>query len=96
MRLDQTKLQKIEFGDQPEDIFYCLVDLQTSPGGMDIGKIKLTDPRRLDMEFRNHGCLMMFTGDEIEELIRRGDLDKNNLHRTLYELAVKEGVVRRS
>ncbi len=94
MNKKKTTLQLIEFGEQPEDKFYCLVDLNISPDGMDVEKLKLTDPRNFDLEFRESGCLMMFTGDEIEELISRGDLDENNLHDSLYDLAIKEGVIK--
>lgn len=94
MKKKETTLQLIEFGDQPSDKFYCLVDLNISPDGMDIEKLKLTDPRNFDLEFRESGCLMMFTGDEIESLINRGDLDEANLHSSLYDLAVKEGVLK--
>lgn len=93
MKLEETTLQTIELGDQPEDHFYCLVDLNISPDGMDIEKIKLTDPRRLDLEFRENGCLMMFTGDEISELLNRGDLAETGLHQSLFELAAEEGVI---
>lgn len=94
MKKKETTLQLIEFGEQPEDKFYCLVDLNISPHGMDVEKLKLTDPRNFDLEFRESGCLMMFTGDEIEELISRGDLDEDNLHDSLYDLAIKEGVIK--
>ncbi len=94
MKLNQTSLQKIEFGDEPEDIYFCLIDLRMSPQGLNIKKLSLSDPRNIDEQFRNNGCLMMFTGAEIEELIRRGELDRDELHRSLYRLALKDGVIR--
>ena len=94
MKKKETTLQLIEFGDQPSDKFYCLVDPKISPDGMDVEKLKLTDPRNFDLEFRESGCLMMFTCDEIESLINRGDLDEENLHDSLYNLAVKQGVLK--
>ncbi len=94
MKIENTTLQVIEFGEEPSDKFYCLVDLNISPDGMDVDKLKLTDPRNFDLEFRESGCLMMFTGDEIEELIKRGDLDPKNLHESLFSLAVNEGVIK--
>ncbi|MDX1640720.1 MAG: hypothetical protein R3220_03425 [Balneolaceae bacterium] len=94
MKFQNTKLQKIEFGDEPADQYYCLIDLKVSPDGLDINKMKLTDPRNIDQEFRNHGVLMMFTGEEIESLINRGDLDREKLHESLYERALGEGVIK--
>lgn len=94
MEKENTTLQLIEFGEKPSDKFYCLVDLNISPDGMDVDKLKLTDPRNFDLEFRESGCLMMFTGDEIQELINRGDLDEKNLHDSLFRLAQKEGVIK--
>lgn len=94
MKLSQTSLQKIEFGNDPEDIYYCLIDLSISPSGLNIKKLRLTDPRNIDEQFRQNGCLMMFTGVEVEELIRRGELNGKYLHRSLYRLAVKDGIIR--
>ena len=93
MKVSDTKLQIIEFGEEPEDIYYCLIDSRVSPDGLDIEKMRLSDPRNIDDEFRKQGCLMMFTGDEIEELVRRGDLDRSELRDSLYELAKREGVI---
>lgn len=94
MKFKDTKLQRIELGDEPADHYFCLIDLKVSPDGLDIKKMRLTDPRNIDREFRNHGVLMMFTGEEMESLINRGDLDRKNLHESLYELALKEGVIK--
>lgn len=94
MQIDQTSLQIIEFGDEPDDKYYCLIDLKVSPNGMNIEKMRLSDPRNFDLQFRESGCLMMLTGDEINELIRRGELRENELHQSLYKLAQKEGLIR--
>ncbi|MEX0649069.1 MAG: hypothetical protein WEA56_15475 [Balneolaceae bacterium] len=96
MKSKETKLQHFEFGDQPDDHFYCLIDLNITPVGINIEELKLTDPRRLDLEFRENGCLMLITGSEIKELVQRGELDESNLHQSLYNLAVKEGVIRKT
>ncbi len=93
MKIDQTTLQIFEFGNSPEDTFYCLVDLQVSPNGMDVEKMRLSDPRNIDLQFRENGCLLMLNGEEIEEIIRRGDADRDNLHKSLYQLASEEGIV---
>lgn len=89
----KTALQVIEFGNQPEDKFYCLINLNISPNGMNIEKLRLTDPRNFDLRFRESGCLLMFTEDEIDELIRRKDVDRESIHKSLYELALREGII---
>jgi len=93
MKIDQTTLQVFEFGDTPEDTFYCLVDLRVSPNGMDVEKMRLSDPRNIDLQFRENGCLLMLNGEELEEIIRRGDADRDNLHESIYQLASEEGIV---
>jgi len=92
MKKEQTTLQIFEFGDSPDDTFYCLVDLRVSPNGMDVEKMRLSDPRNIDLQFKENGCLLMLDGEEIEEIIRRGDADRENLHDSLFELASEEGI----
>ncbi len=96
MKLEDTSLQKIEFGPEPSDCFYCLVNLNVSPSGLNIKKMRLTDPRNIDHQFREAGCLMMFTGNEMEELISRGEIKEDEIHQSLYRLAVNEGVIKPS
>ncbi len=93
MKFEHTLLQKLKFSDQKEDEFYCLIDNRVSPNGMNMEKIRLTDPRKLDTEFEKNGCLLLLRGDEIEELVKRGDLNHENLHKSIYEVAVAEGVI---
>lgn len=93
-KLNQTFLQKIEFGDEPEDIYYCLIDKKTSPGGLNVDKMRLTDPRNIDRQFREQGCLLMFTGDEIVTLVARGELDEENLHQSIFDAAVRENIIK--
>jgi hypothetical protein len=95
MKLFQTSLQVIEFGDKPDDKYYCLINLKKSPNGMNIEKLRLTDPRNFDLQFKEAGCIMMLTGGEVEELIRRDALDEKNLHKSLFGLALKEGVIKK-
>lgn len=95
MKFKDTKLQKIEFGDDPKDQYYCLINLKVNPDGLDLGKMRLTDPRSIDEEFRNQGMLLMFTGQEMESLMNRGDLDREHLHESLYQLALKDGVIKK-
>lgn len=91
--LRKTALQVIEFGNMPEDKFYCLINLDISPNEMNIEKLRLTDPRNFDLQFRESGCLLMFTEDEIDVLVRRKDIDRDSMHKSLYELALREGIV---
>jgi len=95
-KLNQTFLQKIEFGDEPEDIYYCLIDKNISPNGLNVDKMRLTDPRNIDRQFREQGCLLMFTGDEIASLINRGELDAEKLHQSLFETAVRENIIKQN
>lgn len=94
--MNNTILEIIEFGDKPEDIFYCLVDTTVSPDGLDVSSLKLSDPRNFDQVLKENGCLMMFTGDEIESLISRGDVDRDEIHESLVRLAVAEGMIRKN
>lgn len=93
--MTKTTLDVIEFGDEPEDTFYCLVDLEVSPEGLDVSSLKLSDPRNFDQTLRNSGCLMMFTGDEMRSLINRGDIDPDNMHDSLVDIAVREGLLKK-
>lgn len=96
MKLEDTSLQKVEFGSEPSDCFYCLVNLKVSPSGLNIKKMKLTDPRNIDQQFREAGCLMMFTGDEMEELISRDEFKEEKIHQSLFRLAVSEGIIKQT
>ena len=95
MKIDQTILQEIEFGTDRADIYYCLIDQKVSPGGLNVDKMRLTDPRNIDLQFREAGCLIMMTGEEVDELIRRGDIESDNLHQSLYTLALREGIIKK-
>jgi len=91
----RTSLEIVEFGPEPEDHFYCLVDLEISPDGLDTESLKLSDPRNFDQTLRDSGCLMMLTGDEINELISRGDIEAEKIHQSLVKLAEREGMLRK-
>jgi hypothetical protein len=94
MKKSDTKLEVFTFGDKPDDKFYCLVDRKVSPGGLNVEKMRLADPRNFDQMFREIGCLVMLTETEIIELVNRGELKKNDLHATLFELCKKEGIIK--
>lgn len=90
----KTKLDIFEFGDEPDDKFYCLTDLDVSPNGMNADKLRLGDPRNFDQRLKESGCLMMFTGDEVEELISRGELNPEMLHESIVDLGIKDGTLK--
>jgi len=91
---EKTRLQTFSFGDEPDDIYYFLINLNIRPDGMDPEKIRLADPRNFDRILQDNGCILMMDGTEMNELIRRGELDKERLHNGLYELAKSEGIIR--
>ncbi|MEP1151180.1 MAG: hypothetical protein JXR20_12320 [Balneola sp.] len=90
---DQTGIEELRFGDTKEDIFHILVNKNISPDGIDLEKLRLADPRNFDAALSNAGCIVMLNEIEIEELSRRGELDTNDLHKSLYELSKDEGLL---
>lgn len=93
LSLEQTKLEIIGFGDKPADTFYILVDLNKSPEGIDMEKLRLSDPRNFDQVLDDMGCIVMLSGQEMEELYKRGKIEKNDLKSEIYDLAVKENII---
>jgi len=93
MRKENTKLEVFTFGDKPGDKFYCLVDCKISPDGLDIDKMKMTDPRNFDVILREMGCLAMLTELEVQELVKRGELETDDLHTELFELCKRKGII---
>ncbi|MTI89577.1 MAG: hypothetical protein FH748_16605 [Balneolaceae bacterium] len=91
LKLKHTGLEEFSFGDEREDLYYVLINRKVSPNGLDLEKIRLADPRAFDRTLEQMGCLIMLNGEEVDELARRGDLNKNQLHKSLYELAKEEG-----
>ncbi len=93
---DDTKLEIFGFGDEEanEDTFYCLVNLTKSPDGIDLEKLSMADPRKFDEVLNEMGCILLLRGDEVEELINRGDITDTDLHKSIYELAVDEEIIR--
>lgn len=90
---EDTKLEIFTFGDDEADSFYCLVNLKKNPEGIDLEKLSMADPRKFDEILDRMGCIFMLQGDEVEELIRRKELTGPDLHRSLYELAVREELI---
>ena len=92
---DETKLEIFGFGNEEdeEDSFYCLVNTRKNPDGIDLEKLSNADPRKFDEVLNEMGCILLLRGDEVEELINRGDITDSNLHKSLYDLAVEEGII---
>lgn len=95
LQQDDTKLEIFGFGDEndEEDTFYCLVNTKKSPDGIDLEKLSNADPRKFDEALNEMGCILLLRGDEIEELISRDVITDTDLQKSLYELAVDEGII---
>lgn len=93
LTLEQTGLEIFSFGDEPEDVFYILVNKLVSPEGINFDRLKLSDPRYFDAALDEAGCIVMLSNEELDELVRRKEVNKDNVHATLYELAAREGLL---
>lgn len=91
---DDTKLEIFGFGDEDEDNFYCLVNLTKSPNGIDLKKLSMADPRNFDEALNKQGCILLLRGDEVEELIERDEITDADLHQSIYDLAVREEIIK--
>lgn len=93
LKKKETGLEEYSFGDERSDLFYILVNKKISPDGIDIKKLSSADPRNFDTVLNEMGCILMLNGIEVDELIRRGELEKNDLHQSMFELAEREGLL---
>lgn len=93
LKKNDTKLEIFGFGDNTDDSFYCLVNIRKNSEGIDLEKLSSADPRKFDEVLNDMGCILLLRGDELEELISRGDITDADLHASIYELAVKEGII---
>lgn len=93
LTLEETELQSFSFGNQPEDQYFLLINTRLNPVGIDLAKLSNADPTRFDAVLAEMGCVLMLSGEEMNELIRRGQVDENDRHGTLFELAKAEGLV---
>ena len=93
LTLNDTELQSFSFGNTPEDKYYLLINTKINPVGIDLAKLSNTDPTRFDSVLAEMGCILMLSGDEMNELIRRGSVNEQEMHTTLFELARAEGLV---
>lgn len=91
--INQTGIEELSFGEEKEDIFHILVNKNISPDGIDLEKLRLVDPRNFDAALSSAGCIIMLNETEIDELAKRGELDPENLHQSLFELAQSEGLL---
>lgn len=91
--LEHTSLEHFSFGDNPDDQFYLLINRKLNPNPIDTDKLKRINPLSFENVLNDMGCIMMLSGDEVDELARRGDIDKKNLHASLFEVAKREGVL---
>ena len=93
LKLKDTGLEEFSFGDASDDKFYVLVNKKVSPDGIDVEKLSKADPRNFDATLSDMGCILMLNGIEVAELCMRGDLDNENLHESMFELAKEEGII---
>ncbi|MDX1586109.1 MAG: hypothetical protein R3222_05175 [Balneolaceae bacterium] len=91
---DDTKLEIFGFGEEDDDNFYCLVNLNKSPEGIDLKKLSMADPRNFDEALNKQGCILLLRGDEVEELIERDEITNSDLHQSIYDLAVREEIIK--
>lgn len=94
LKLNETGLEEFSFGDESDDKFYILVNKKVSPDGIDIEKLGKADPMKFDQVLSEMGCVLMLNGLEVAELCMRGELDNENLHESMYELAREEELIR--
>lgn len=93
LKKDDTKLEIFGFGDNQDDNFYCLVNIRKSPEGIDLERLSSANPRKFDEALDEMGCILLLRGDELEELISRGAVTDSDLHASIYDLAVEEGII---
>jgi hypothetical protein len=93
LEVKDTGLEEFSFGDDPDDLFYILVNKNISPDGIDVDKLSKADPRKFDAVLSDMGCILMLNGLEVTELCMRGELDNENLHESMFELAKDEGIL---
>ena len=93
LTLEHTELQNFSFGNNPEDKYYLLINTKINPVGIDLAKLSNADPTKFDAVLTEMGCILMLSGEEMAELIRRGQVDDKNMHATLFELAKIEGMI---
>lgn len=94
LKLNDTGLEEFSFGEGSDDQFYVLVNKKISPDGIDVEKLGKANPMKFDQVLGEMGCLLMLNGLEVAELCMRGELDNDNLHESMYQLALDEDIIR--
>ncbi|MEX2478427.1 MAG: hypothetical protein WD357_08315 [Gracilimonas sp.] len=94
LNLKDTGLEEFSFGNDSDDKFYVLVNKKISPDGIDVDKLSKANPMKFDSVLNEMGCILMLNGIEVAELCMRGDLDNENLHESMFELAKDEGIIK--
>ncbi len=94
LTLDQTKLDIFSFGENEDDTFYILINTKINPEGVDLKKLSGADPRFFDAMLNAMGCILMLNQQEVDELAGRRELDKKDLHTSIYNLAKSEGIIK--
>ena len=93
LKIEDTGIEEISFGDQPDDLFYILVNKKIRPNGINVDGLTKAEPQHFNVALQNEGCLILLNHEEATELVRRGELDFDNFHQSLFELAKKEGLL---
>lgn len=93
LKLKDTGLEEFSFGDDTDDKFYILVNKNISPEGIDVDKLSKANPMKFDSVLNEMGCILMLNGLEVAELCMRGELDNDDLHESMFELARDEGII---
>ena len=93
LALEQTRLETFNFGNEINDTFYVLVNALHNPNGIALSKLAMANPARFDAALNEMGCLLMLTGEEVQELVNRGELDYDSLHQSIFEIAKREGML---
>lgn len=93
LNLKDTGLEEFSFGEETDDKFYVLVNKKISPDGIDVEKLSKADPMKFNQVLNDMGCILMLNGIEVAELCMRGDLDNDNLHESMFDLAKDEGIL---
>lgn len=91
--IKDTGLEEFSFGDNSDDKFYVLVNKKISTDGIDVDKLSKANPMKFDSILNEMGCILMLNGLEVAELCMRGELDNENLHESMFELAKDEGII---
>lgn len=94
LTLEQTKLDVFSFGANADDTFYILINTKINPDGVDLDKLSGADPRFFDAILNAMGCVLMLNQQEVDELVSRGDLQKDDLHSSIFNLARNEGIIK--